>query len=363
MDLQVVFWSLITLTAVELLAIYILGNSIRSMLASDYFRKKMEKVNAREKAKAEETAGNEKGNGMIPPMMALLALSIPALAFGMDTAEAGPLSIGITEDVLYAIGAFNVLLLGVLFYLRNLFISLVNIDKTEAELQAELAEAKGVDIMHILTDAVPLEQEELVETDHEYDGIRELDNNLPPWWKYGFYLSIVIAVVYLFHFHVLQTGDLQIAAYNSEIRQADADIQAYLEAQAMNVDENSVTLMAAAGDLNVGKEIFMQYCKVCHGEYGEGLVGPNFTDEYWIHGGRINDLFRTIKYGAENGMKSWKDELNPIQMQQVASYIKTLGGTNPDNQKGPEGELYVEEAEAPQAAATDSTQTDSITIN
>ena len=231
-------------------------------------------------------------------------------------------------------------LLGVIWYLKTLMFSIVNIDKTEDELAFKETPKNKKSLVRILTDAVPLEEEESVETDHEYDGIRELDNNLPPWWKWGFYMSIVFAIIYLFNYHVFKTGDLQIEAYQKEIIKAEKDIQLYLASQAMNVDENSVVYMTEKADLNQGKSLFNNYCAVCHGGAGEGVVGPNLTDEYWIHGGSINDVFRTIKYGAQRGMKSWKDELNPIQIQQVSSFIVSLRGSNPSNPKSPEGALY-----------------------
>jgi cytochrome c oxidase cbb3-type subunit 3 len=107
------------------------------------------------------------------------------------------------------------------------------------------------------------------------------------------------------------------------------------------IDENSVELSLDAGDIASGKEIFITKCAACHGQQGEGGVGPNFADKYWIHGGDINSLFKTIKYGVPSkGMISWQSQLSPKEMQQVSSFIITLEGTNPPNQKEPQGELY-----------------------
>lgn len=138
-------------------------------------------------------------------------------------------------------------------------------------------------------------------------------------------------------------GDLQIESYNKEMAQSKIDVQAYLESQSMNVDENSVTRMTDTKDINNGAATFSKYCKVCHGDAGQGTVGPNLTDKYWLYGGNVNGVFKTIKYGAQRGMKSWKDELNPIEMQEVASYILSLGGSNPPNPKAPEGDEFIVE--------------------
>jgi cytochrome c oxidase cbb3-type subunit 3 len=131
--------------------------------------------------------------------------------------------------------------------------------------------------------------------------------------------------------------------YLLEVAKADEDIKAYLALQAAAVDENTVVVLTDAAALADGQNTFQEFCKACHGAAGEGnAVGPNLTDAYWIHGGSINDVFRTIKYGVvEKGMQSWKTDLNPQQMQNVASYILSLQGSNPPNAKEAQGELYV----------------------
>ncbi|MDX1409282.1 MAG: cytochrome c, partial [Saprospiraceae bacterium] len=119
----------------------------------------------------------------------------------------------------------------------------------------------------------------------------------------------------------------------------------YLAGQADEIDETNVELLTSASDIEQGKEIYTMQCVVCHGTQGEGGVGPNFADQYWIHGGDIKDLFRTIKYGVpEKGMISWSALLRPSEMQQVASYILTFQGTSPTNPKAPQGELWTPEA-------------------
>jgi cytochrome c oxidase cbb3-type subunit 3 len=199
-------------------------------------------------------------------------------------------------------------------------------------------------VMGLLTKAVPVEQEEEVLTDHEYDGIKELDNVLPPWWVAMFYATILFAFVYLVHYHVLGTGDLQIAEYEKSVIKAEKEIAAYMALAGEQVDEKTVTVVTEASRLANGEKIYFQHCVTCHGDEGQGGVGPNFADAYWIHGGSINDIFSIIKYGVPaKGMISWRAQLSPKEMQDVGSFILTFQGTNPPNQKAPEGELYIPE--------------------
>jgi cytochrome c oxidase cbb3-type subunit III len=205
----------------------------------------------------------------------------------------------------------------------------------------------------------PVSEEADLDLGHDYDGIRELNNRLPPWWLYGFYLTIIFAGIYLWRYHVSHTAPSSKEEYERSVAKAEARIQEYMKKKGDAVDENTVKLLTSTDDIAAGKAIFTDpsKCVACHGVEGGGnAIGPNLTDDYWIYGGNIKDLFKTIKYGAKNGMKSWKDDLSPKQMAQVASYIKTLRGTKPANAREPQGELYKEEA-APATPAADSSAT------
>lgn len=203
------------------------------------------------------------------------------------------------------------------------------------------------------TRAVPVEREADILLDHDYDGIRELDNALPPWWKYGFYFTIAVAVLYLLRFHVWKTGPTPLQEYDQEMRAAAVQIDEYRRKAGDMVDEKTVTMADAAG-IAEGDKIFHSNCFACHGAKGEGGVGPNLTDKYWLHGGTINDVFKTIKYGyPEKGMQSWQKTYSPAQIRELASYVKSLGGTNPPNAKAPQGDIF-EETPSP-AAQKDST--------
>jgi cytochrome c oxidase cbb3-type subunit III len=204
------------------------------------------------------------------------------------------------------------------------------------------------------TNVVPVEKEKDILMDHDYDGIRELDNSLPPWWVAMFYVTIAFGVLYFGYYHFIGAGPSSSEEYEIEMEQAERAVQAYLATQANLVDETNVTALAEESAIAAGEQIYQTNCAVCHGTQGEGGIGPNMTDEYWVHGGSIKDVFKVIKYGVpEKGMIAWKAQLSAGDMQRVASYILTLQGTNPPNAKEPEGERYVpEEAEeeAPEAA-------------
>ena len=244
----------------------------------------------------------------------------------------------------------ELIVIGVLIYTLKF---LLKTDEAAAIAAGAPAKPKEKTIIDLLSDAVDVENEESIMLDHDYDGIKELDNNLPPWWKYGFYLTILVGVVYMINYHVIKTAPLQAEEYTIAMKKAEADIAEFMKTSANNVDESTVKMLTDASDLASGKEIFIAACSACHGKLGEGTVGPNLTDDYWLHSGGIKDIFKTIKYGyPDKGMKSWKEDYSPIQIAQVSSYIKTLRGTNPPKPKDKQGDLYVEEGTA---APSDST--------
>lgn len=189
----------------------------------------------------------------------------------------------------------------------------------------------------------PIEKEKDIMFDHAYDDIRELDNKIPPWFNYLFYGSIIFGIFYMINYHILSSGDVQATEYKEELQFAEMQ-RIELVKSGVLLDENTLTALKDAAAINSGKEIFLKNCTVCHTESGGGLVGPNLTDDYWIHGGGIKDIYRVIKEGVPNkGMISWKQQLNPRQIQEVSSFILTLRGTNPPNPKAPEGVLYVQQ--------------------
>ncbi len=201
--------------------------------------------------------------------------------------------------------------------------------------------------------SVAIEKEQDIMLDHDYDGIRELDNTLPPWWKYSFYISIVWSVFYLGYYYI-GGGPSGLDEYKTEVQQAKIAVEEYNKKNALNVDEHNITMADASG-VAAGMEIFKTNCTACHGNVGEGNgVGPNLTDDYWLHSGSISDIFKSVKYGwPAKGMKSWQSDLSPVQIKNVVSYIHSLHGSNPPNAKAPQGDLY---KEGTPAAKTDSTE-------
>lgn len=185
------------------------------------------------------------------------------------------------------------------------------------------------------------EYADVIIDDHDYDGIQEFDNDLPPWWVYGFYITIIVSVAYMLHYHVFKTGDLSKEEYLSELKVAEllySDVDLVY-----NEPLTDKTALAKAG------VIFMENCATCHGDQAAGsrgedyTAGPNLVDDYWIYGGNINDVYKTIKHGKGNGkMPEWKNKFSNDQIYTIASYVKSLKGTEVNNPKEPQGELYIE---------------------
>jgi len=287
-------------------------------------------------------------------MFRKIAFTLFSLIFSSTVfaqAEASASQSSNVETLLYlVIGLVLVIsILVLLVAVYTLFVVRIILLQEQAKATAEGAEIVPEvnlwqKISGLLTRATPIEKEQDILLDHNYDGIRELDNHLPPWWKWLFYLTIVWSIIYLVAYHVFDMLPLQDEEYNTEIVKADAAREALQASITELIDETNVEIVTDAADLEAGATIFQRQCAVCHAADGGGGVGPNFTDEYWIHGGDIKNLFTTIKYGVpEKGMISWQAQLNPSEMRSVASYILTLVGTTSANPKEAQGELYVPE--------------------
>jgi cytochrome c oxidase cbb3-type subunit 3 len=208
-----------------------------------------------------------------------------------------------------------------------------------------------------VNDFVPVEKEATIVLDHDYDGIKELDNHLPPWWTALFYFTIGFAVVYLLVFHVFNTLPLAVGEYENEIAYANEQARKLKAANPGPViDETTVEVTADAAALADGKSTFLNTCSACHKRDGGGDIGPNLTDQYWKHGGSIKNLFTVIKNGVPGtNMVAWGTTMSPEAMRNVASYVLTLQGTTPAVPKKPEGTLYTPEVK-PVAADTTKTQ-------
>ena len=212
-------------------------------------------------------------------------------------------------------------------------------------------------LMKSMTRSKSIEQEADVMLDHDYDGIKELDNVLPPWWVNLFYATIIFGVIYLVRFHVMDEYT-QAQEYDQEVAAANIEIEKNkLNSPKEEITFDKVTLLTDAASLAKGKEIFTNACAACHKADGGGLVGPNLTDEHWINGGGIKNVFKLIAEGSKNNptMVAWAKTLGTKEVQNVASYVLSLQGTKPAGGKPAEGEKWVEEAVKVDAATTTDT--------
>jgi cytochrome c oxidase cbb3-type subunit III len=316
-------------------------------------------------ATADKKESPNTGSSTVSGILLLAALLLPVLSSAQDAAatagDAATEAQSKVPDFADSIGGLDI---GIFFLMLTVILvelliaymlwhSGMKLLKTEAPPVKRKAAKAAPAFIETLNASVALEEEGTIMLDHEYDGIRELDNNLPPWWKYGFYLTIVFSVVYLIHYHVSKTGPLQTEEYQAQMAEGERLKAEYRKTAANLVDETNVFQLTAADSIGIGKNIYKEKCVACHKADGGGGVGPNLTDNYWLHGGDIKSVFTTIKYGVTSkGMQAWQNDLSPVQMQAVASYILTLAGTNVPGGEPPAGILF-----NPKGAATDSTQT------
>ncbi|MCE6991879.1 cbb3-type cytochrome c oxidase N-terminal domain-containing protein [Dyadobacter sp. CY323] len=271
----------------------------------------------------------------------LFLILLSSSAFAADDAEPIRAITG-TELILY-------MFLGVLFFIAVLVVILlanaVSLLKQVSQNNAASVTTEpkvswwkkfaGMSVM-------PGDDKQLLIEGHDYDGIQELDNRMPPWLQSLFLATIVIGLAYA-AFYFSGMGDLQLAELDKEVAQAEIDKKAYMAKVGASMDENTVTLVTDAGTVDQGKTIFVEKCAACHAPDGGGSVGPNLTDGYWLHGAGINNIFKVIKYGVpEKGMISWEKQLSPTDIQKVASYVISLKGSKPATPKEPQGDLVQE---------------------
>ncbi|UUV21413.1 cbb3-type cytochrome c oxidase N-terminal domain-containing protein [Paenimyroides aestuarii] len=206
-------------------------------------------------------------------------------------------------------------------------------------------------LMKKLTKSRAIEEEKEIEMDHDYDGIKELDNDLPPWWVYLFYVTIIFGVIYLGKYHLFG-GDNQIQELEKDLAMAQKEIEEYKKTAPDLLTADQVVLLTDPADLAAGKAIFDSNCVACHRADGGGGIGPNLTDEYWILGGDVKEIFTTIMEGGRDGkgMVAWKQQIKPSDIQKVASYILSLQGTNPADAKAPEGDKVAAASAASQTS-------------
>jgi len=210
-----------------------------------------------------------------------------------------------------------------------------------------------------LNASVPVAHEQDIDLGHDFDGIRELDNHLPPWWKGVLYGSIVWAVVYMVMYHYTGSLPLSKNEYEQELAIAAEQVRAYQASQPRaEIDVNTLAYTADEALLTNGKRVFTSNnCQQCHRIDGGGnAIGPNLADAYWIHGGSIKSIFLTVKTGVvEKGMPAWGKVMSPTDVRDVAFYVMSLQGTNPPEAKKAQGDLYVPESKPTPADSTTKT--------
>ncbi len=293
---------------------------------------------------------------ILPAVLLAVFTLLTQVSFAQDKAvteivKAAPNYGGLSQTTFYmfliVIGMELVAILFLAFSIKRMYVELLPEKIKSVAASSKLGEWWTQLDKKLFTKAVAVEQEADILLDHNYDGIRELDNALPPWWKYGFYITIVIAFFYLLNFHVLGLGKNPTEEYNTEMENARIEKEIFDANNKDKIDENNVPMADAAG-IQAGQQMFEANCVACHLKDGGGSVGPNLTDDYWIHKGSLNDIYTTIKIGyPDKGMQAWSTKFNPKEMSQLASYIKTLRGTKPANAKLPQGDMYDETVAAP----------------
>ncbi|WP_052306730.1 cbb3-type cytochrome c oxidase N-terminal domain-containing protein [Chitinophaga pinensis] len=323
---------LLTVIIGLLIAIVVLGSAVIS--AMDIYRERVK---------------NEKSKTVVSAILLLAGILSANSLFAQDAKEAAVsvapnIISGLSDTSFYLLISVIALQIMIIFSLLYTLRVLVGMEKKRKPKVA----VPGKPVKHWferLNDTRTLDEASEQDEDmgHDYDGIRELNNPTPPWWRWGFYCSIVFALVYVWRFQISHSAPSQLEELAiAEAAAAEAK-EEYLKNAANNIDENNVSLLNSADDIATGQKLFSSNCAPCHGAQGQGIVGPNLTDDYWLHGGKLKAVFSTIKYGVpEKGMKSWKDDFSPKQLAQLASYIKSIHGSNPPNPKEAQGALEKE---------------------
>jgi cytochrome c oxidase cbb3-type subunit 3 len=294
----------------------------------------------------------DKGN--VKPLVILTGLFILSHAAYSQNATAATTAVSnsaeqLTNIYFYSFITVIIIEIAIVFFLLKALRFLTGLDKQQS---LKIVDKPESSFWNKINQLKPLEEEKDLDTGHSYDGIRELDNVIPPWFTAAFVATIIFAIIYLYRYEVAKSVPDQFEEYQTEMRDAKVLQDSILKLEGNNIDENSVVMLSGS-DLDAGRSVYTANCAACHGDKGQGGVGPNLTDDFWVHSGSIKDVFKSIKYGwVEKGMKPWKDDFSPKQIAQLSSFVKSLKGTNPPNAKEKQGELYVEKMET---SATDTT--------
>lgn len=296
--------------------------------------------------KSEKNAGKTIA-GTAAMLLGLLLGSVELMA---QTEKATETTENISEKI-WGMSPWMFYLLTAILIAEMVFIVIqfIKIKSNADRLISESKEAKKMTWLERLnkTKSLDNQSEAAIDLGHDYDGIRELDNPTPPWWNWGFYFSIAFAFIYMWVYFVGKKAPLQLEELAIANEKAEAAKAAYLAQSGNQVDENDIVYLSDQADLTEGENLFQANCAACHRSDGGGMIGPNLTDKYWLHGGTMNDIFKTIKYGITGtGMKAWNNDFSDKQIVQIASFVHSLLGTNPVNPLEPQGELQEEDGQA-----------------
>lgn len=265
----------------------------------------------------------------------VLMLSSSSFALGSEAEGPSGLTASITSEALWAsLGVIGLEVL-IIIYLYGI------IRRFSGMKAASKSAERWAKIWSSFQTMTPIEDEGDIDTGHNYDGIRELDNPIPPWWRWAFFATILFAPIYLYRYHIAHSAPLQLEELAIEIEEGEARKKEYLANSPNAIDENNIATMEGI-QASAGAGIFAKNCVACHGASGEGnAVGPNLTDAAWLHGGGLTNIFKSVKYGwPEKGMKSWQAEMSSLEMAQVATYVASLQGSNPPNAKEAQGDIW-----------------------
>lgn len=186
----------------------------------------------------------------------------------------------------------------------------------------------------------PVDKQQDMMLDHDYDGIREMDYGMPPWLRYIFIGTFLFALFYVPAYLIFDIIPDQETEYQAELDKAAMLAEARVEAGIIAITAETAELDTDEAVLENGNKLYQINCAVCHAKDGGGGVGPNLTDEYWLHGSDIAGVFTTISEGVPaKGMIPWKGNLSPKEIQDVSNFVLSLVGTTPATAKEPEGEI------------------------
>lgn len=307
---------------------------------------KMITLEQMEKLRKQRSEASKKAS-VLSAILISLSLSVSAQAEEAVAQAVDPFK---NWDVYLMFGVILLLFIVVLVLVRTIYI-LIDFNKAKATVESTSAR-KQITWFQRFNQTVAVEDEAALDMSHDYDGIRELDNKIPAWWMWAMGALVLFAVVYLYRMFIANTLPDQYVELATANQIAEVQKAEYLKKGMNNVDENTVKLLDDAA-ITEAAGLYSKNCVACHGDKGQGGVGPNLTDEYWLHKGGVKDIFYSLKYGwPEKGMKSWKDDFSPMQLAQLTTYIKKMRGTNPPGAKEKQGELYTEDGGG---ATTDST--------